>query len=114
MRFERGQLHGADRDRGDAVGNNSRPRIAVTISADRVGCQLSPIPTHAAPAQNKRGAADRSAAPLNRERISDYFRLVIAVRSADSLTMPVAPHQFDPKPPGLIAVTKFPLTLVVL
>ncbi len=39
-----------------------------------------------------------------------YFRLVIAVRSADSLTMPVAPHQFEPNAvaplPGLIAVTK--------
>ena len=34
-----------------------------------------------------------------------YFRLVIAVRSAESLTMPAAPHQFEPVPPGLIGVT---------
>ena len=33
-----------------------------------------------------------------------YFRLVIAVRSAESLTMPVAPHQLEPKPLGLMAV----------
>ena len=31
-----------------------------------------------------------------------YFRLVIAVRSAESLTMPVAPHQLEPTPVGLI------------
>src|ERR1700676_110692 len=47
-----------------------------------------------------------------------YFRLVIAVRSAESLTMPVAPHQFEPNAvaplPGLIAVTKVGLALVVL
>src|SRR5664279_3277247 len=34
-----------------------------------------------------------------------YFRLVIAVRSTESLAMPVAPHQFDPVPFGLIGVT---------
>ena len=33
-----------------------------------------------------------------------YFRLVIAVRSADSLAMPAAPHQLEPTPVGLIAV----------
>src|ERR1700692_3283945 len=55
-----------------------------------------------------KGAADRSAAPCSLERIS-YFRLVIAVRSAESLTIPVAPHQLEPKPPGLMAVTKLGL-----
>ena len=34
-----------------------------------------------------------------------YFRLVIAVRSNESLAMPAAPHQFEPVPPGLIGVT---------
>jgi len=47
-----------------------------------------------------------------------YFRLVIAVRSAESLAMPAAPHQFEPNAvvplPGLIAVTKPGLELVVL
>jgi hypothetical protein len=39
--------------------------------------------------------------------------LVIAVRSADSLAIPAAPHQFEPNPPGLILVTKDGLKLVV-
>jgi hypothetical protein len=34
--------------------------------------------------------------------------LVIAVRSAESLTIPAAPHQFEPTPVGLIGVTKVP------
>jgi hypothetical protein len=51
--------------------------------------------------------------PRRLERMT-YFRLVIAVRSAESLTMPAAPHQFEPNPLGLIAVTKPGLELVVL
>src|SRR5205814_10427943 len=39
--------------------------------------------------------------PLGLER-TIYFRLVIAVRSAESLTMPVAPHQLEPTPVGLM------------
>ena len=42
-----------------------------------------------------------------------YFRLVIAVRSTDSLAIPAAPHQLEPKPPGLIEVTLAGLKLVV-
>ena len=38
-------------------------------------------------------------------RKKNYFRLVIAVRSAESLTIPAAPHQLEPAPPGLIDVT---------
>ena len=34
----------------------------------------------------------------------NYFRLVIAVRSAESLTIPTALHQLEPKPFGLMAV----------
>src|SRR6516165_5557145 len=45
---------------------------------------------------------------------SAYFRLVIAVRSAESFAMPAAPHQLEPKPPGLIAVMLVTLRLVVL
>jgi hypothetical protein len=41
-----------------------------------------------------------------------YFRLVIAVRSAENFTMPAAPHQLEPKPPGLIWV-KLPSNLAV-
>src|ERR1700736_5444955 len=55
--------------------------------------------------------------PRRFERMT-YFRLVIAVRSAESFTMPAAPHQFEPNAvaplPGLIAVTKPGLELVVL
>src|ERR1700694_601445 len=66
--------------------------------------------------QNK-GAADCSAAPIVSRELP-YFRLVIAVRSAESLAMPAAPHQLEPNAvaplPGLIAVTKHGLALVVL
>src|SRR6266404_6271744 len=55
--------------------------------------------------------------PASLERTT-YFRLVIAVRSAENFTTPVAPHQLEPKAaaplPGLIAVTKDGLKLVVL
>ena len=33
----------------------------------------------------------------------NYFRLVIVVRSAESLAIPVAPHQSDSNPPGLMS-----------
>lgn len=42
---------------------------------------------------------------LFRSREKNHFRLVNAVRSAESLTIPVAPHQLEPAPPGLIGVT---------
>ena len=43
--------------------------------------------------------------PFPQSRENNYFRLVIAVRSAESLTIPAAPHQLEPAPPGLIDVT---------
>ena len=43
--------------------------------------------------------------PLLQIRKNNYFRLVIAVRSTESLAMPAAPHQFEPTPVGLIGVT---------
>ncbi len=52
-----------------------------------------------------KGAADRSAAPLALSFERTYFRLAIAVRSTESLAIPVAPHQLEPTPPGLIGVT---------
>jgi hypothetical protein len=51
--------------------------------------------------------------PASLERTT-YFRLVIAVRSAENFTTPVGLHQLEPNPPGLIAVTKDGLKLVVL
>src|ERR1700719_3689475 len=56
------------------------------------------------PPNNKR-ATDCSAALSTVSGEKSYFRLVMAVRSAESLTMPAAPHQFEPLPPGLIGVT---------
>jgi hypothetical protein len=45
------------------------------------------------------------ALPPPSSRRMTYFRLVTAVRSAESLTMPAVPHQFEPVPSGLIGVT---------
>src|SRR5438876_8170245 len=47
------------------------------------------------------------------QREMTYFRLVIAVRSAENFTIPVAPHQLEPKPPGLMGVMKAGLKLLV-
>src|SRR5690348_7638356 len=69
--------------------------------------QPKPIPVPASTVQ-KRRAADRSAALVRHRRKRSYFRLVIAVRSTESLAMPVAPHQFELVPNGL-----FPVTVVV-
>src|SRR6266702_3841683 len=54
--------------------------------------------------QSKR-AANCSAALVKSLQEETYFRLLIAVRSKDSLAIPAEPHQFEPAPPGLIAVT---------
>src|SRR3954453_13971355 len=61
-------------------------------------------PACAPHAQRKRGAGC-PAALIKSLREEAYFRLLIAVRSNDSLAMPAAPHQLEPAPPGLIAVT---------
>src|SRR5438046_8366771 len=66
--------------------------------------QPEPIPVPAGTAQ-KRRAADRSAALVRNRRKISYFRLVIAVRSTESLAMPAVPHQLEPVPSGLIGVT---------
>jgi len=75
---------------GDRCGGLHRPPPA----ANPVSCRALP---------NEKGGRSLCR-PFGRERMT-YFRLVIAVRSAESLTMPAAPHQFEPKPPGLIEVT---------
>ncbi len=51
----------------------------------------------------KKGGRQNNLPPPIFEKIA-YFRLVIAVRSAESLAMPAAPHQLEPTPVGLIAV----------
>ncbi len=52
--------------------------------------------------RNNKTAAPRAAVLESRE--TDYFRFA-SVRSADSLAIKAAPHQFEPRPLGLIAVT---------
>src|SRR6267142_3225438 len=89
---------------------SSRQTIPVIVAADRMARRLQPIQSHLRVTTTK-GAADRSAAPCSLGRIS-YFRLVIAVRSAESLTIPAAPHQLEPKPNGLIEVA-LPVWLAV-
>jgi hypothetical protein len=90
---------GRSRGGGDRCDGSHRPPPA----ANPASCESSP-PT-------KRGG--RSLCRPSRLEGITYFRLVIAVRSAESLAMPAAPHQLEPKPPGLIAVTKLALALVV-
>src|SRR5258708_2535809 len=56
------------------------------------------------PRHNRKGR--KIALPPRRSRVGGcYFRLVIAVRSAESLAIPAEPHQFEPTPDGLIGVT---------
>jgi hypothetical protein len=42
-----------------------------------------------------------------------YLRFVLAVRSKESLATKVAPHQFEPRPLGLIALTLLKLGVAV-
>jgi hypothetical protein len=79
--------------------NGWRRHLTRTRAAARIAGRPSPIRVHR---QKKRGGRS-----LCRPRGLDgmtYFRLVIAVRSAESLAMPAAPHQLEPAPVGLIEV----------
>src|ERR1700692_1669951 len=104
MRFGREPLHDADRDRGTCARHGSRQYLAMIVAPDRLLRRPQPVLPHFSSTQTK-GAADYSAAPVF-TRGESYFRLVIAVRSAESLTTPAAPHQLEPKPPGLVGVMK--------
>jgi hypothetical protein len=90
--------------------------VLVSRNARGVAGSASGGPDHEqsrlVPARQNKRAADRSAAPVCLERMT-YFKLVIAVRSAESLTMPAAPHQLEPKPPGLVGVMKDGLKFLV-
>jgi hypothetical protein len=79
----------------------SRPRVG--MDRPQIRAPFAQVSVALATTHNKR-AADCSAALRHFERMA-YFRLVIAVRSAESLTMPAAPHQFEPVPSGLMGVT---------
>ncbi len=100
---DRAPLHSANRQNGSKTGNGSRQTIAVIAAADRVGRRLQPIPSHSV--HHKQEGRQIALPPRGLERIP-YFRLVMAVRSAESLTMPAAPHQLEPKPPGLVGVNE--------
>jgi hypothetical protein len=103
VRCEREPLHGADGDRGPKTRNGSRQGIPAIIAADRIGRRPQPVPSHSA--HHKRQGRQIALPPPNYSTEISYFRLVTAVRSAESLTMPAAPHQLEPKPPGLMRET---------
>ena len=65
---------------------------------------LLPIPAISFGSAKKKRGGRLLCRPLVSRELA-YFKLVIAVRSTESLAMPVAPHQLDPTPVGLIDVT---------
>ena len=71
-------------------------RVAMIVAGNRPDRRAPPVPHHSTASQNKRGGR-LLCRPFVFDRMS-YFRLVSAVRSAESLTMPAAPHQFEPTP----------------
>ena len=92
------QCRAGPRRRPVRAAGPGRPNGRASIAGHR-----SPVDKHPA-SENKRGGRLLCRPPCSLGRRT-YFRLVIAVRSAESLTMPAAPHQFEPAPPGLIGVT---------
>ena len=86
----------------------SKPRcgrlrdIGEVDAALRLLENLLPVRNHRSPQKRKSGNRFAALSTVLREK--DYFRLLMAVRSAESLAMPAAPHQFEPAPPGLIGV----------
>ena len=94
MRRDRKPFHGADRNRAAEAGD--RPGQPIVRSLREIASPSARRqPRTIRFTSNERGGKF-SAAP--RSSKGTYFRLVIAVRSAESLTMPVAPHQLEPTP----------------
>jgi hypothetical protein len=58
------------------------------------------------------GSSEPPPAEIVSVRPSAYFKLAAAVRSALKAATILAPHQFDPNPPGLIGV-KLPVNMAV-
>ena len=90
----------------DAGDDACQQRLPVDCCAQshlaRCACQSRSI---RCPPAKKKGRQIALPPPVRRQKMT-YFRLVIAVRSAESLTMPVAPHQLELEADaGLIAVT---------
>jgi hypothetical protein len=102
-RGDREPLHTANRRSCAKTRDNSRHNRPVLIAADGICRRLQPVQPHS-DYHKQKGRQTALPPPRSLERMT-YFRLVIAVRSAESLAMPAAPHQFEPVPSGLIAVT---------
>src|SRR5215470_1285393 len=82
--------------------NDAVQGVSAALPAHIFKQQTRPSPSHLHPKAKGRQVA---LPPSKSSREETYFRLLIAVRSKDSLAMPAAPHQLEPAPPGLIAVT---------
>jgi hypothetical protein len=92
-----------DAANGDSGLNACRQLIAGNCWSDSHRSPLAACPASSSVATSKRGG--RSLCRPRRLKRTIYFRLVIAVRSAESLAIPAAPHQLEPAPIGLIGVT---------
>ena len=84
-------------------GLQAHPAAAAAPPCGPAGRSTSPVKKH--PVRQKTRGRQIALPPFQQSRHDSYFRLVIAVRSAESLTIPAAPHQLEPAPPGLIDVT---------
>src|SRR4051794_38747881 len=99
--------------RADAVlPSPALPRYVVSPHSSRKSRCCPEMTVHPTPLRKTKRAADCSAALIGLGMT--YFRFVIAVRSAESLTMPVAPHHPDSKPPGLIGETLAAVAVVAV
>src|SRR5205814_1623844 len=103
VRCDRQPLHRADGDGGPKACDGSLHRVAQADATPSTAGRLWPFQTHLAHRKKKGG---RSLCRTERQKKINYFRLVTADRSAETFTPPVALHQWEPTPRGLIAVTK--------
>jgi hypothetical protein len=98
-------LHAADRQSPCPDPPQPPPQIRVIVAAEGI-CRRQRCQTQANAVQiatKQKGRQIALPPPRSLERMT-YFRLVIAVRSAESLTMPDAPHQLDLVPFASIPV----------
>src|SRR6266700_4294135 len=98
-----GPLHGGDGEGASKARDGALDHLTATYASRRVPRRIPPTRAHPFTTKEVGGRSLCRPRPQISRTIA-YFRLVIAVRSAESLTMPAAPHQFDPAPVGLIEV----------
>src|SRR6266852_3498396 len=103
LRNKRKPLHGS-RWQGPRRGRRGRPLPRSGRSTPRRPSLASRSSPSAWASQQKQRGGRSLCRPFRQDR-KDYFKLVMAVRSNESLAMPVAPHQLEPTPPGLMGVT---------